>query len=160
MIDFMVLERKSRKSDGQGHADRDATSARVLREEKGRRDRRPPAQPGLAQLNELLDEARDVSGIGARLIASGWLTTLDPGVELSCLTHVQGALTNTRRLAPGAAVDVSLARGDAPRQRRPARPDPRRRARRSQSTPRHGLRERAAAVGGDFHAARLLPEAS
>lgn len=90
MIDFMVLERKSRKSNGQDRADRDATSARVLREESAAEtaDRQP--QPGVALLNELLDEARDVSGIGAKLIVSGWLTTLDPGVELGCLPHVQG----------------------------------------------------------------------
>ena len=68
MVDFMVLERKSRKSDGQGHADRDATSARVLREESATEtaDRQP--QPGLTRFNDLPDEARDVSGIGAKLI--------------------------------------------------------------------------------------------
>ena len=80
----------------------------VLREDSGveAADRQP--QPGLAQLNELLDEARDVSGIGARLIVSGWMTTLDPGVELAAYRIVQEALTNARRHAPGAAVDVEL----------------------------------------------------
>src|SRR5271166_6259470 len=51
-------------------------------------------QPGLAQLNELLDEARDAAGIGARLIVRGWLTALDPGVELAAYRIVQEALTN------------------------------------------------------------------
>jgi signal transduction histidine kinase len=72
--------------------------------------RRP--QPGLAQLNELLDEARDASGAGTRLIVSGWLTPLDPGVELAAYRIVQEALTNARRHAPGAAVDVELRYGD------------------------------------------------
>jgi signal transduction histidine kinase len=65
-------------------------------------------QPGLNQLNELLDEARDASGTGTRLILYGLPTALDPGVELAAYRIVQEALTNTRRHAPGAAVDVEL----------------------------------------------------
>ncbi len=65
-------------------------------------------QPGLAQLNELLDEGRDASGSAIRLITSGPVTTLDPGVELAVYRIVQEALTNARRHAPGAAVDVEL----------------------------------------------------
>jgi signal transduction histidine kinase len=65
-------------------------------------------QPGLGQLNELLDEARDASGAGTRLIISGWITGLDPGVELAAFRIIQEALTNSRRHAPGAAVDVEL----------------------------------------------------
>jgi signal transduction histidine kinase len=68
--------------------------------------RRP--QPGLSQLNELLDEARDASGTATRLIVSGWLIPLDPGVEVAAYRIVQEALTNARRHAPGAAVDVEL----------------------------------------------------
>jgi signal transduction histidine kinase len=127
----------------------------VLREDSGAEtpDRRP--QPGLAQLNELLDEAREVSGIGARLIVSGWLTTLDPGVELAAYRIVQEALTNARRHAPGAAVDVELRFvNDALHVRiRDNGPGPAAGA--SQPTPGHGLlgmRERAAAVGGEFRA--------
>ena len=59
-----------------GRPDRNAAAARrAARGRPGRRpgqlgaDRRP--QPGLQQLNELLDEARDASGAGARLIVSG-----------------------------------------------------------------------------------------
>ena len=80
----------------------------VLREdtESVAADRRP--QPGLQQLNELLDEARDAAGTGARLIVRGFLTGLDPGVELAAYRIVQEALTNARRHAPGAAVDVEL----------------------------------------------------
>ena len=125
----------------------------VLREDSGAEtaDRRP--QPGLAQLNELLDEARDVSGIGARLIVSGWLTILDPGVELAAYRIVQEALTNARRHAPGAAVDVELHfANDALHVRiRDNGPGPA--AKPNQPTLGHGLlgmRERATAVGGEF----------
>jgi signal transduction histidine kinase len=69
--------------------------------------RRAP-QPGLRQLNELLDEARDASGAGTRLILRGAPAALDPGVELAAYRIVQEALTNARRHAPGAAVDVEL----------------------------------------------------
>ena len=106
-------------------------------------------QPGLRQLNDLLDEARDVSGAGARLIMSGRPVPLDPGVELAAYRIVQEALTNCRRHAPGAAVDVELhytatdlqllVRDNGPGFRE------------LRDTPGHGLtgmRERAAAVGG------------
>ena len=69
-------------------------------------DRHP--QPGLRQLGELIDEARDASGTGTRFIVSGPPVTLDPGVELAAYRIVQEALTNARRHAPGAAVDVEL----------------------------------------------------
>jgi nitrate/nitrite-specific signal transduction histidine kinase len=69
-------------------------------------------QPGLRQLNELLDEARDASGAGLRLIVSGPPAELDPGVELAAYRIVQEALTNSRRHAPGAAVDVELRYAD------------------------------------------------
>jgi len=65
-------------------------------------------QPGLQQLNELLDEARDASGSGIRLIVRGPMTPLDPGVELAAYRIIQEALTNARRHAEGAAVDVEL----------------------------------------------------
>jgi signal transduction histidine kinase len=111
--------------------------------------RRP--QPGLAQLNELLDEARDATGASTRLILHGSPVTLDPGVELAAFRIVQEALTNSRRHAAGAAVDVELhymtatlwltIRDNGPG---PANGAP---------VPGHGLlgmRERAAAVGGDL----------
>ena len=69
-------------------------------------DRAP--QPGLQQLLELLDEMRDASGAGARLIVNGPVAPLDPGLELTAYRLVQEALTNCRRHAPGAAVDVTL----------------------------------------------------
>jgi signal transduction histidine kinase len=70
-------------------------------------------QPGLSltQLNELVDSAREASGAATRLIVSGPVTSLDPGVELAAYRIVQEALTNARRHAPGAAVDVELCYG-------------------------------------------------
>ena len=110
-------------------------------------DRRP--QPGLEQLNELLDEAREASGTGTRLILRGLPVALDPGVELAAYRIVQEALTNARRHAPGAAVDVELHYTDeALRLRiRDNGPGPPATA----VADGHGLpgmRERAAAVGG------------
>jgi signal transduction histidine kinase len=68
-------------------------------------------QPGLAQLAELIDAAREASVAGTRLIISGPVTPLDPGVELAAYRIVQEALTNARRHAAGAAVDVELRYG-------------------------------------------------
>ena len=112
-------------------------------------DRQP--QPGLRQLNELLDAARDASGAGTRLIVCGPPATLDPGVELAAYRIVQEALTNSRRHAPGAAVDVELRyAGDTLglriRDNGPGPPD-------ALPPGGHGLlgmRERAAAVGGEL----------
>jgi signal transduction histidine kinase len=72
----------------------------------GRASRQP--QPGLTQLTELIDTARDASVTGTRLIISGPVAPLDPGVELAAYRIVQEALTNARRHAPGAAVDVEV----------------------------------------------------
>jgi signal transduction histidine kinase len=121
----------------------------VLREDADMNaaDRRP--QPGLEQLNELLDEARATSVSGARLILSGHPITLDPGVELAAYRIVQEALTNARRHAPGAGVDVELHYGDDAvsvriRDNGPGPPE-------DAMPGGHGLSgmsERAAAVGG------------
>ena len=69
-------------------------------------DRHP--LPGLPQLTGLVDAARDAAGAGIRLIVSGPVTEFDPGVELAAYRIVQEALTNARRHAPSAAVDVEL----------------------------------------------------
>jgi signal transduction histidine kinase len=110
-------------------------------------DLRP--QPGLEQLNELLDEARNASGSAARLILSGSPARLDPGVELAAYRIVQEALTNARRHAPRAAVDVELHYGDGALNLRIRDNGPGLAADATSSG--HGLtgmRERAAAVGG------------
>jgi signal transduction histidine kinase len=84
----------------------------VLREDvdTGPVERHP--QPGLRQLYALLDEVRDAGTGGVRLIVSGPVEPLDHGVELTAYRIVQEALTNARRHAPGAAIDVELRFGD------------------------------------------------
>ena len=123
----------------------------VLREDAGADTPALEPQPGLEHLNELLDAARDASVSGARLILSGAPATLDRGVELAAYRIIQEALTNARRHAPGAGVDVELRyteralsvrirdTGPGPAEHAPAGG--------------HGLagmRERAAAVGGEL----------
>jgi signal transduction histidine kinase len=120
-------------------------------------DRHP--QPGLEQLNELIDDARDASGTCTRLIVSGPPASLDPGVELAAYRIVQEGLTNARRHAPGAAVDVELhftdgelrvrVRDNGPGPSHGPAPDP------PPGPAGHGLpgmRERAAAAGGELRA--------
>ena len=125
----------------------------VLREDSPAEaaDRHP--QPGLDQLPWLIDEARESSGAGCRLIVSGPPATIDPGVSLAAYRIAQEALTNARRHAPGAAVDVEVRYGDGELRLliRDNGPGP------TQTTPAggHGLtgmRERAAAVGGELRA--------
>ena len=120
-------------------------------------DRHP--QPGLRQLNELVDEARSASGVATRLIVSGPPATVDPGVELAAYRIVQEALTNARRHAPGAAVDVELRyTSDALRLRiRDNGPGPSLGSALAPGAAREagghglaGMRERAAAAGGDL----------
>ena len=121
----------------------------VLREDArlGAVERHP--QPGLDQVTQLIDDAREASGAAARLIVSGTPMRLDPNVELVAYRIVQEALTNARRHAPGAAVDVELSYGDGELRLRirdngpgPAAPT---------TGGGHGvagMRERASAVGG------------
>jgi signal transduction histidine kinase len=123
----------------------------------GQPDRHP--QPDLRQLNELLDEARSASGAATRLIVSGPPVTLDPGVELAAYRIVQEGLTNARRHAPGAAVDVELRyttdalklrirdNGPGPSLTSARAPGP---AREAGGHGLAGMRERAAAAGGDL----------
>ena len=63
-------------------------------------------QPGLSELNELIDQARSVTGASTRLIVRGPVVDVGPGVQLTAYRIIQEALTNARRHAPGAAVDV------------------------------------------------------
>ncbi len=125
----------------------------VLREDaEAEPDVRRP-QPGLRELGELIDESRDASGSAVRLILSGSPALLDPGVELAAYRIVQEALTNARRHAPGAAVDVELHyAGDALHLRvRDNGPGPS-----TEADTGHGLagmRERAVAVGGELSTA-------
>nr|WP_224058903.1 histidine kinase [Streptomyces kanamyceticus] len=128
----------------------------VLRGDAGPADvpeRRP--QPGIEQLVELVDEARDASGAALRLIVEGAMRPVDPGVELTAYRIVQEALTNARRHAPGAAVDIELryAREALILRVRDNGPGPRTTT--EGGGVGHGLlgmRERAAMAGGDLRA--------
>jgi signal transduction histidine kinase len=78
----------------------------VLREDvEGEAERAP--QPGLDQLPELVDTARD-AGANVRLVLQGKVVPLPPGIDLAAYRIVQEALTNARRHAPGADVDVEV----------------------------------------------------
>ena len=120
----------------------------VLREDVGGEADRAP-QPGLDQLAELVDTARD-AGANVRLILQGKVVALPAGIDLAAYRIVQEALTNARRHAPGADVDVEVTYGEgdaaAPRQGPRARPG------RGELTG-HGLvgmRDRATIAGGTF----------
>ena len=116
-------------------------------------DRHP--QPGLDQLPWLVDEARESSGAACRLIISGPPVPVDPGVGLAAFRIVQEALTNARRHAPGAAVDVEVRYGDGELRLAIRDNGPGSEATATASSGGHGLlgmRERAMAVGGELRA--------
>jgi signal transduction histidine kinase len=81
----------------------------VLREDANGDSGRVP-QPGLAQLDELIETARS-AGSAVRVTMSGDAKTLPPGVDLCAYRIVQEALSNARRHAPGATVDVEIVYG-------------------------------------------------
>jgi signal transduction histidine kinase len=122
----------------------------ILREDvEGEADRAP--QPGLDQLAELVDTARD-TGTNVRLVLQGKVVPLPPGIDLAAYRIVQEALTNARRHAAGANVDVEVSYGeDALMLRiRDFGPGPA-----GELIPGHGLvgmRDRATLAGGTFSA--------
>jgi signal transduction histidine kinase len=69
-------------------------------------------QPGLADLDELLESARS-AGVTVTAGVSGSPRQIPDGVDLSAYRIVQEALSNAMRHAPGAAVQVTLYYGDA-----------------------------------------------
>ncbi|MEJ3651685.1 histidine kinase [Actinomycetes bacterium KLBMP 9759] len=75
-------------------------------------DRRAAPQPTLERLPALVDEARR-SGQRVELDLDGALTSLRPQVQRTVFRTVQEGLTNARKHAPGAAVDVRARVGDA-----------------------------------------------
>ena len=78
----------------------------VLREDAGGGTERTP-QPGLDELDALVDSARE-SGTTIRLTLEGPVAPLPPGLDLTAYRIVQEALTNARRHAPGAEVEVGV----------------------------------------------------
>jgi signal transduction histidine kinase len=117
----------------------------VLRSEE---DDLPTApQPGLADVDALVEKAR-AAGLDVSVERDG-LATVPPTVGLAAYRIVQEALTNARRHAPGAAVDVELHYADDSllvriRDNGPGPPP----ALRAGGHGLLGMRERAAAVGG------------
>ena len=79
----------------------------VLREDADAEAARDP-QPSLTRLDELVETAR-AAGTPVALTLEGTVTPLPPGVDLCAYRILQEALTNVRRHAPGAAVEVALA---------------------------------------------------
>lgn len=78
----------------------------VLREDTGGESGRMP-QPGLGQLDELVETAES-TGTHIRFIRHGKVAALPLSSDLAAYRIVQEALTNARRHAPGADVDVEL----------------------------------------------------
>ena len=108
----------------------------------------PGLGAGLGELNDLLDEAREAADTSIRLILSGPPHVLDPGVELAAYRIVQEALTNARRHAPGAAVDVELRYTASTMHLRVRDDGPGPPPATLEGNGLIGMRERAAAVGG------------
>jgi signal transduction histidine kinase len=124
----------------------------VLRDDAGVDAQHAP-QPGLERLNELVEAARD-AGTPVRLIVHGPVAELDAGVDLTAYRVVQEALTNARRHAPGAAVDVELGYGAGVLRVRVRDDGP---GPAGDGAGGHGLlgmRERAEAVGGTLRHGR------
>jgi signal transduction histidine kinase len=121
----------------------------VLREDSGGEADRTP-QPGLGELDDLIDKAQ-ATGTNIRLIREGTIARLPLSIDLAAYRIVQEALTNARRHAPGADVEVEVSYRDHTlhlrvRDHGPGAPG---------GTPveGHGLmgmRERAALAGGTF----------
>jgi signal transduction histidine kinase len=125
----------------------------VLREDVGGDADRAP-QPGLDRLAELVDTARD-AGSNIRLILQGKIVQLPAGIDLAAYRIIQEALTNARRHAPGADVDVEVSYGvDALQLRvRDHGPGPAE----GELAAGHGLvgmRDRATIAGGTFSCGR------
>ena len=135
-------------SGGMGPPGRERASSAPAGPGRPGADRRP--QPGLPQLGDLVDGARAASGSVVRLIMSGPVTRLDPGVELAAYRIVQEALTNARRVPPGAAVDVELHYADDALRLRIRDNGPGQADRHQSGHGLLGMRERAAAVGGSL----------
>ena len=117
-------------------------------------------QPGLADLDALLDSARS-GGVSVTVTCSGNPVTLPEGVDLSAYRIVQEALSNAMRHAPGSHVQAAC--GVPPRQPGARDPQRRRAGRAPVLVPSgtraagggHGLvgmRERATMLGGSLEA--------
>lgn len=123
----------------------------VLREGGETQPSREP-QPGLPELVRLIDEARQAAAASVRLIVSGSVRPLDAGVELTVYRILQEALTNARRHAPGAPVDIELCYSDHSLDLRVRDGGPGTTGEPAAGHGLLGMRERAAMMGGSFTA--------
>jgi signal transduction histidine kinase len=122
----------------------------VLREDAGDGAVRAP-QPGLAQLDDLIEAAR-VAGSAVRLAVEGEPMPLAAGVDLAAYRIVQEALTNARRHAPGASVEIDLRYGNGNLVVQVADDGPGTEGTAAEGHGLLGMRERAIMVGGDLEA--------
>jgi signal transduction histidine kinase len=121
----------------------------VLREDTGGEADRAP-QPGLGELDELIDRAR-ATGTPITLRSDGEVAPLPHSIDTAAYRIVQEALTNARRHATGAEVDVEMSYRDHALHLRvrdygPGVPN-------GETVVGHGLtgmRERATLAGGTF----------
>jgi len=123
----------------------------VLREDSGAGANRRP-QPGLDDLDELIDKAQ-ATGANVRFTRQGTVAQLPLSIDLAAYRIVQEALTNARRHAPGADLDLELSYRDHALHLRVRDYGPGQLSR--APVPGHGLmgmRERAALAGGTFSA--------
>jgi signal transduction histidine kinase len=118
----------------------------VLRADGSSEAARSP-QPGLGRLAELIDSAR-TAGTPVRLTLDGDVSPLPPGVDLTAYRIVQEALTNARRHAPGASVDVTLGYEENALRLRVSDDGPGPPAADTSGHGLLGMQERAAMVGG------------
>jgi signal transduction histidine kinase len=120
----------------------------VLREDTGDEADRAP-QPGLDELDDLVDKAR-AAGTPVRLIREGRVVRLPLGIDLASYRIIQEALTNARRHAPGADVDVEIAFRDEALHLRIRDHGPGAGDKPVEGHGLMGMRERAALAGGTF----------
>lgn len=78
----------------------------VLREDTPGEPERMP-QPGLGQLDDLISRA-ETTGTPIRIIREGKVRPLPLGIDLAAYRIIQEALTNARRHAPGAEVEIKV----------------------------------------------------
>jgi signal transduction histidine kinase len=64
-------------------------------------------QPGLGELDDLINKAR-AAGTPTRLVRQGTVVRLPRSIDLAAYRIVQESLTNARKHAPGADVDVEI----------------------------------------------------
>jgi signal transduction histidine kinase len=125
------------------------SSLGVLRDQSGSPMREP--QPGLAELDGLLERARE-GGLEVELAVEGKPRTLPRGVDLSAYRIVQEALTNTIKHAGPARSQITLRYGERELEVEIADDGPGQSvngAGGSSGLGLLGMRERAASVGGE-----------